>query len=139
MARLAGIWIEPQNLRAVDNVYRIAERHVVAADFAGAGLVARVIVELAEPGQLALPEQPAGVDVDRSEHVGPLDHQSPGGHLRRRAVAVSRQHLVVRRPAEPEDAQRRFHTRVVRHHAIGRVGIIVCPIGGPWQGAFAVE
>ena len=132
--RLSGGRVEPEDLFAVDHVHGVRQGDVVAADLAGARLVAGVVEKLAEPLEFLLPQQPAGVDVQRADHVGTFDEQPPGGHLRRGAMSVTRKDLVVGRTvAEPQQTQRGLHQGVLRDHAGAGVGVMMGPIGGAGQ------
>ena len=57
----------------------------------------------------------------------------PSDDLRLRAVAVARQDAVVRRAAEPEQAQRRLDELIARDAGVGGVGVFVGPVGGARQ------
>jgi hypothetical protein len=59
--------------------------------------------------------------------------------LRLRAVAVPRQHALVRRAAEPEEAHRSFDDGVFADARVGRIRVLVRPIGGTRQRAFAAN
>ena len=127
--------VQGEDRVAVDHIHRVGQGDVVAADLAGSRLVQDVVVELAQVGKLPLPKEPAGIDVQGAEHVGAFDHQPARGDLRGRPVAVPRQHLVVGRPAVPEQPQRRPDQRVGRADAVGRVGILMGPLPGAGQAA----
>lgn len=74
-----------------------------------AGVVRGVVVEGTKARQLALPKQSSGVDVSRSQDVRALDNDSAVDDLRLRPVPVPGKNRVVRRTAEPQDAERGFH------------------------------
>ena len=55
------------------------------------------------------------------EEVGPLDDQSPAGDLGRGSVPVTGQDFVVRRPAEPQQAQGQLDQRITVDDLITRL------------------
>ena len=87
--------------------------------------------------ELRLPELAAGVDVAGDEAIQPLDHQPAARDLLGRAVPVTGQHVLVRIAAEPEDAQRKPHGRVVGLDRVGHVAVLVRPVGGAGRGPAA--
>ena len=107
LERPARRWVEHQAAQGRHDVDAVRHGHVVAAYLAGARLMMRLVVVPADTGQFALPEEPAGVDVDRAHHVCALYEEAPADNLRGRAVAVAGQDRVVGRPAEPEQTQGR--------------------------------
>jgi len=52
---------------------------------------------------------------------------------------MARQDVVIRRSAEPEQAERWFYQLVLRDNAVASIGILVGPGCGSGQRAFALE
>lgn len=59
------------------------------------GLVSGVVEVLAEALELAFPQEAAGVYIYRTKYVHAFNKEPAVHHLRRRAVAMTRQNLVV--------------------------------------------
>ena len=88
----------------------------------------KVVERLADAGQFHFPEQSAGVNIDGAHHVHAFDDRAAVNDLGLGSVAVSGQHTVIRRSAEPEDAERSLHDGVKRDAGVGRVGVFIGPV-----------
>ena len=89
----------------------------------------RVVVDLADARQRRSPTGAGRCRCRGAEHVDALDDEPAVDDLRLRAVAVARQDAVVRRAAEPEQAERRLDELVLRDARVGGVGVLVGPVG----------
>ena len=88
-----------------------------------------VVVILTQALELSFPQQPAGIDVNRSEHVPPFDEKPPPNYLWRWSVSMTRQYLVIRRTAEPQKPQWGLYPLISGHHGIGGIAVLMGPIG----------
>ncbi|MBA7687179.1 hypothetical protein ES703_95639 [subsurface metagenome] len=71
-------------------VHAVRNRDVVASNLVSAWLMTGIVVVLAYILKISFPQQSAGIDINRPEHVPPFDEKPTGGYLWRWAVSMTR-------------------------------------------------